>query len=148
MRYNPEGDAPSIGARRRAQTAVRLLPVVESAVHVRAPVAATKAQMDRVQADRQTFDLRVRPELTCQTICTLQDAGVEPDVWKIKGSIAARTASAWLKRCAVTAGTTLAASFSDAVPMRKRWRLARDRRFRAGIHRIRGRAHDFLGRSG
>jgi myo-inositol catabolism protein IolC len=41
--------------------------------------------MDRVHADKQTYDLRIRPALTLQTIRTLQDAGVEPDVWKIEG---------------------------------------------------------------
>jgi myo-inositol catabolism protein IolC len=48
-------------------------------------VPATKAQMDRVQADKQTYDLQIRPALMLQTIRTLQDAGVEPDVWKIEG---------------------------------------------------------------
>ena len=48
-------------------------------------VPATKAQMDRVQADKNAYDLRIRPALMLQTIRTLQDAGVEPDVWKIEG---------------------------------------------------------------
>ena len=37
-----------------------------------------------------------------------------------KGSIAARIASASLKRCGATAGTRSAASFWDAVPMRRK----------------------------
>ena len=48
-------------------------------------VPATKAQMDRVQADKRAYDLQIRPALMLQTIHTLQDAGVEPDVWKIEG---------------------------------------------------------------
>jgi myo-inositol catabolism protein IolC len=48
-------------------------------------VPATKAQMDRVQADTRAYDLGIRPALMLQTIRTLQDAGVEPDVWKIQG---------------------------------------------------------------
>jgi myo-inositol catabolism protein IolC len=48
-------------------------------------VPATKAQMDRVHADKQTYDRQIRPELMLQAIRTLQDAGVEPDVWKIEG---------------------------------------------------------------
>ncbi len=48
-------------------------------------VPATKAQMDRVQGDKQTYEGRMRPELMLQTIRTLQEAGVEPDVWKIEG---------------------------------------------------------------
>ena len=48
-------------------------------------VPATQAQLDRVQADRPTYDLRVRPELMLRTIRALQEAGVEPDVWKVEG---------------------------------------------------------------
>jgi len=48
-------------------------------------VPATKAQLDRVQRDKSNYDRHIRPELMLQTICTLQDAGVEPDVWKIEG---------------------------------------------------------------
>src|SRR6185503_16183625 len=38
-----------------------------------------------VQADKQSYDLQMRPALMLQTIRTLQDAGVEPDVWKVEG---------------------------------------------------------------
>jgi myo-inositol catabolism protein IolC len=85
VRYNPENDT----ALNRRQTA-RLKQLSD---YCRAAdqlfmfellVPATKAQMDRVQADTQIYDLRIRPELVLQTIRTLQDAGVEPDVWKIE----------------------------------------------------------------
>jgi myo-inositol catabolism protein IolC len=33
----------------------------------------------------RTYDLFLRPGLTVETICTLQDAGIEPDVWAIQG---------------------------------------------------------------
>ncbi len=86
VRYNPEGDA----ALNRRQTArlKQLSDYCRSADQLfmfELLVPATKAQMDRVHTDRQTFDLHVRPELTFQTIRALQDAGVEPDVWKIEG---------------------------------------------------------------
>jgi myo-inositol catabolism protein IolC len=48
-------------------------------------VPATKAQMDRVQANKSAYDLRVRPELMVRTLRDLQDAGIEPDIWKIEG---------------------------------------------------------------
>ena len=48
-------------------------------------VPATTAQLDRVEGNKQTFDLRIRPGLMLQTIRALQDAGVEPDIWKIEG---------------------------------------------------------------
>ena len=86
VRYNPEGDA----ALNRRQTAKlkQLSDYCRSSDRLfmfELLVPATQAQMDGVQADTQTFDLRIRPELTRQTIRTLQDAGVEPDVWKIEG---------------------------------------------------------------
>ena len=86
VRYNPEGD-PLLNTRQTAR--LKQLSDYCRAVGQRFMfellVPATKAQMDRIQADKQIFDLRIRPELTLQTIRTLQDAGVEPDVWKIEG---------------------------------------------------------------
>ena len=48
-------------------------------------VPATQAQMDRAQGEQAAYDLRIRPELMLRVIRALQDAGVEPDVWKIEG---------------------------------------------------------------
>ncbi len=46
---------------------------------------ATKAQLDNLGGDKRRYDLELRPRLMVQTIHQLQDAGVEPDVWKIEG---------------------------------------------------------------
>src|SRR5581483_10762380 len=48
-------------------------------------VPAEKAQLDRLNGDKKAYDLEVRPRLMVETIHELQDAGVEPDVWKIEG---------------------------------------------------------------
>src|SRR5207249_11091561 len=48
-------------------------------------VPAEKAQMERLKGDQKAYDLELRPKLMVQTIKQLQDAGVEPDVWKIEG---------------------------------------------------------------
>ena len=48
-------------------------------------VPAEKAQMERLKGDQKAYDLELRPKLMVQTIEELQDAGVEPDVWKIEG---------------------------------------------------------------
>ena len=86
VRYNPEDDV----ALNQRQT-VRLKQLSD---YCRATdrrfmfellVPATKAQLDAVQADQATYDLRVRPELMLRAIGALQDAGVEPDVWKVEG---------------------------------------------------------------
>jgi 5-dehydro-2-deoxygluconokinase len=48
-------------------------------------VPAEKAQLDRFKGNRQAYDLELRPRLMVQAIQQLQDAQVEPDVWKVEG---------------------------------------------------------------
>ncbi|MGH9256558.1 MAG: 2-deoxy-5-keto-D-gluconate 6-phosphate aldolase domain-containing protein [Vicinamibacterales bacterium] len=86
VRYNPEGDATL--NRRQAAKLKQLSDYCRSADRLfmfELLVPATKAQMDRVHADKQAYEMRIRPELTLQTVRALQDAGVEPDVWKVEG---------------------------------------------------------------
>jgi myo-inositol catabolism protein IolC len=80
VRYNPEGDA----ALNQRQTArLRQLSdycrAADQLFMFELLVPATEAQRGA------TYDLRMRPGLMLQAIRTLQDAGVEPDVWKIEG---------------------------------------------------------------
>jgi 5-dehydro-2-deoxygluconokinase len=48
-------------------------------------VPAEKAQLDKLNADKKAYDLQLRPQLMRRTIEELQDAGIEPDVWKVEG---------------------------------------------------------------
>ncbi|ANN65639.1 2-deoxy-5-keto-D-gluconate 6-phosphate aldolase domain-containing protein [Bordetella bronchialis] len=48
-------------------------------------VPATEAQMASVNGDKEAYDLRLRPTLMIEAMRALQEAGVEPDVWKIEG---------------------------------------------------------------
>jgi 5-dehydro-2-deoxygluconokinase len=48
-------------------------------------VPAEKAQLDRLNGDKKAYDVQLRPQLMARAIEELQDAGVEPDVWKIEG---------------------------------------------------------------
>jgi 5-dehydro-2-deoxygluconokinase len=48
-------------------------------------VPADKTQLDRLKGDKKAYEVELRPKLMVQTIQDLQDAGVEPDVWKIEG---------------------------------------------------------------
>jgi 5-dehydro-2-deoxygluconokinase len=48
-------------------------------------VPAEKAQLEGVKGDKRAYDLEIRPRLMVQAIHQLQDAQVEPDVWKIEG---------------------------------------------------------------
>ena len=48
-------------------------------------VPPEKAQLEKVKGDKKAYDVEIRPKLMIQTIEELQDAHVEPDVWKIEG---------------------------------------------------------------
>jgi myo-inositol catabolism protein IolC len=48
-------------------------------------VPAKPAQLERLDGSRAAYDRELRPTLMVETIHALQDAGVEPDVWKIEG---------------------------------------------------------------
>ncbi len=48
-------------------------------------VPPEKAQLDKLKGDKQAYDLAVRPRLMVEAIQRLQDAHVEPDVWKVEG---------------------------------------------------------------
>lgn len=86
VRYNPEGDAAL--NRRQAARLKQLSDYCRGTDQLfmfELLVPATKLQLDRVQADKNLYDLRVRPELMVKTIHDLQDAGIEPDIWKVEG---------------------------------------------------------------
>ena len=88
VRYNPEGDE-ALNQRQSARLK-RLSEYLHSnksrsRFMFELLVPAEKAQLDRLKGDRKAYDLEVRPRLMVQTIQELQDAGVEPDVWKIEG---------------------------------------------------------------
>lgn len=48
-------------------------------------VPATDADLASVAGDAPRYDREVRPRLTEQVIRELQDAGVEPAIWKVEG---------------------------------------------------------------
>lgn len=88
VRYNPEGDA-SLN-RRQSERLKRLSDYLHSGrSHSRFMfellVPAEKVQLDQFRGDKRVYDLDLRPLLMAQTIEELQDAQVEPDVWKIEG---------------------------------------------------------------
>jgi myo-inositol catabolism protein IolC len=48
-------------------------------------VPAEPGQLKRFQDDPKAYDLELRPALMVRTLHELQEAGVEPDVWKVEG---------------------------------------------------------------
>lgn len=87
VRYNPEGDAAL--NRRQAERLHRLSSYLQetgrSLFMFELLVPPEKAQLDKLNGDKKRYDLEVRPGLMVQTIRELQDAQVEPDIWKIEG---------------------------------------------------------------
>ena len=87
VRYNPQGDralnqkqaarlkrlSEFLAARKRSRFMFELL------------VPAEKAQLDKLEGDKKAYDLKLRPSLMVEAIRELQNAGVDPDIWKIEG---------------------------------------------------------------
>jgi 5-dehydro-2-deoxygluconokinase len=87
VRYNPEADKAL--NRRQAERLKRLSDYLhakgQSRFMFELLVPAEPAQLERVGGNKKAYDLELRPGLMVATIHEMQDAGVEPDVWKIEG---------------------------------------------------------------
>jgi 5-dehydro-2-deoxygluconokinase len=87
VRYNSEGDQ-ALNARQAAK-----LKRLSDYLHEKSAskfmfellVPPEKSQLDRLNGDKKAFDTELRPRLEVEAVKQLQDAGVEPDVWKIEG---------------------------------------------------------------
>jgi myo-inositol catabolism protein IolC len=85
VRFNPEGDA-ALNAR-QVERLARLSEWCRAhgqRLMFELLVPATPAQLARA-GDAAGYDLQMRPALMLQAIGLLQEAGIEPDVWKIEG---------------------------------------------------------------
>jgi myo-inositol catabolism protein IolC len=87
VRYNPEGDEE---LNRRQSVHLRQLSEYlqnqrRSLFMFELLVPPEKAQLDKLKGDKKAYDLEVRPGLMVEAIRQLQDAQVEPDVWKVEG---------------------------------------------------------------
>jgi len=86
VRYNPEADA----ALNKRQTA-RLRQLsdycrkADQKFMFELLVPATEAQKGRTASEAVGYDRQIRPSLVLQAIRGMQDADVEPDIWKIEG---------------------------------------------------------------
>lgn len=86
VRYNPEGDA-ALNQRQTARLE-QLSGYCRGAGQLflfELLVPATPAQLARVNGQTAAYDLQLRPDLMISAIEALQDAGVEPDIWKVEG---------------------------------------------------------------
>lgn len=85
VRYNPAGDA-GMNTRQLAR-----LKQLSDYLHehnrlfmFELLVPAEKGQLDAA-GSKQAYDTEVRPELMVRSLSEIQQAGIEPDVWKIEG---------------------------------------------------------------
>jgi len=87
VRYNPKGD--SAANSRQSSRLKRLSDYLHgksrSLFMFELLVPPLNAQLERLNGDRRAYDMGLRPQLMVQAIEQLQNAQVEPDVWKIEG---------------------------------------------------------------
>ncbi len=87
VRYNPEAD-PALN-RRQSERLKRLSAYLHDKSSSRFMfellVPPEKAELEELGGDKKAYDRKLRPTLMVRAIHELQDAGVEPDVWKIEG---------------------------------------------------------------
>jgi myo-inositol catabolism protein IolC len=87
VRYNPEGDEGLNfhQASRLKKLSDYLRRANRSLFMFELLVPAEKPQLERVHGDKKAYDLEIRPKMMVEAIRELQEAGVEPDVWKVEG---------------------------------------------------------------
>ena len=87
VRYNPEADK-ALNLRqssRLARLSGYLHGQSRSMYMFELLVPPLKAQLDRFKGDKGAYDVELRPQLMAEAMEQLQDAQVEPDIWKIEG---------------------------------------------------------------
>jgi 5-dehydro-2-deoxygluconokinase len=87
VRYNPRGDL-ALNTRqttRLTRLSGFLADQSRSRFMFELLVPAEKTQLEKLNGDKATYDRELRPGLMVEAIEELQDAGVEPDLWKIEG---------------------------------------------------------------
>jgi myo-inositol catabolism protein IolC len=86
VRYNPEAD-DAMNRRQAARLKELCGYCHQTGLHfmLELLVPMTHEQSDRLEGDQRLYDHDLRPSLMIGAIKDLQQAGVEPDVWKVEG---------------------------------------------------------------
>jgi 5-dehydro-2-deoxygluconokinase len=86
VRYNPEGD-PALNKRQleRLKKLSDYLAAAKRPFLFELIVPATAAQLAKVGGEKAAYDTQLRPKLMCESLKQIQDAGVEPAIWKLEG---------------------------------------------------------------
>jgi 5-dehydro-2-deoxygluconokinase len=87
VRYNVEGDQAlnKVQAASLKRLSDYLAGKGRSRFMFELLVPPEKAQLDKLKGDKAAYERDLRPQLMVRAIRELQDAGVEPDLWKIEG---------------------------------------------------------------
>ena len=86
VRYNTGGDATANARqRKRLKQVSDYCAASGRAFMFELLVPAESGQLEQVGGDRHRYDTEVRPGLVVAVVHELQNAGIEPDVWKIEG---------------------------------------------------------------
>jgi myo-inositol catabolism protein IolC len=102
VRFNPAGDG-GMNARQsmRLRELSDWLHAHERKFLFELLVPAEPAQLERVDGDAGRYDREVRPELMRMAIAELQEAGIEPDLWKIEGIDSSDDCRAVVEQCRI-----------------------------------------------
>lgn len=86
VRYNPEGDKDM--NKRQLQRLKNLndyLQAIKKPFLFELLVPPTQKQLTQAKGSKETYDREIRPKLMVKAIQQIQDAGVEPNIWKLEG---------------------------------------------------------------
>jgi myo-inositol catabolism protein IolC len=99
VRYNPEDDAAM--NQRQLQRLKKLSDYLIKANRTflfELIVPATAAQLAKLGGSKEKYDQELRPKLMVTSLKEIQDAGVEPKIWKLEGVDKAEDAKAVVKQ--------------------------------------------------
>ena len=87
VRYNPDSSEPETNVLQlqRLKRLADWLHERDRKFLFELLVPAEPGQLESVGGDTARYDAELRPDLMVRAITEIQDAGVEPDVWKIEG---------------------------------------------------------------
>jgi myo-inositol catabolism protein IolC len=86
VRYNPESDITLNNRQlQRLKKLSDYLAKKKRAFLFELIVPATPAQLSKLGGSKETYDKELRPKLMVESLKEIQDAGVEPAIWKLEG---------------------------------------------------------------
>lgn len=99
VRYNPEGD--TIMNKRQLQRLKNLngyLKSIDKPFLFELLVSPTPKQLSNFGGSNEKYDVEMRPKLMVEAMKRIQDAGIEPNVWKLEGVEKSEDARAAVKQ--------------------------------------------------